>query len=108
MAIFLLSLAGIPPLGGFAAKYLVFAAGIQAGYTWLVILALLTAVVSLYYYANVIKMMYFAPETPTLKINPSFPAKLVLLLGAAGVIIFGIFPGPILNMAGEAAKLFAF
>ena len=108
MAIFLLSLAGIPPLGGFAAKYLVFAAGIQAGYTWLVILALLTAVVSLYYYANVIKMMYFAPETPTLKINPSFPAKLVLLLGAAGVIIFGIFPGPILSMAGEAAKLFAF
>jgi NADH-quinone oxidoreductase subunit N len=108
MSIFLLSLAGIPPLGGFAAKYLVFAAGIQAGYTWLVILALLTAVVSLYYYANVIKMMYFAPETPPVPIRPPLTARIVLFIGVAGVIIFGIFPGLILNFALESARVFAF
>jgi NADH-quinone oxidoreductase subunit N len=108
MTIFLLSLAGIPPLGGFAAKYFVFAAGIQAGYTWLVILALLTAVVSLYYYANVIKIMYFSPEDSGVSIKPPLPARIVLLIGAVGVILFGIFPGPIFDFALETAKVFAF
>ncbi|MCX6825792.1 MAG: NADH-quinone oxidoreductase subunit N [candidate division Zixibacteria bacterium] len=108
MTIFLLSLAGIPPLGGFVAKYLVFAAGIQAGYTWLVILALLTAVVSLYYYANIIKMMYFSPETPAQPIKPSLLARLILLIAVAGIIFWGVFPGTILNFATETAKVFAF
>jgi len=108
MAVFMLSLAGIPPLGGFVAKYLVFAAGVQAGYTWLVILALLTAVVSLYYYANVIKTMYFAPGQSTIRIIPSFPAKLVLVLAVLGVFIFGIFPGPIMDLALETAVVFGF
>jgi len=108
MAIFLLSLAGIPPLAGFAAKYFVFAAGIQAGYTWLVIVALLMAVVSLYYYANVIKYMYFSRENPTVKINPPLSANIVLILGVAGLIIFGIYPAPILNFALDTAKVFIF
>lgn len=108
LTVFLLSLAGIPPLGGFVAKYLVFAAGIQAGYTWLVILALLTAVVSLYYYVLVVKMMYFSSETPTFQIKPSFPANLVLLLGVVGLFLFGIYPSPILDFALETAKVFAF
>jgi len=108
MAVFLLSLAGIPPLGGFAAKYFVFAAGINAGYTWLVILALLMAVVSLYYYANVIKMMYFSKETSAVRIKPSLPVNIVLIMGVAGIIIFGIYPEPILNFAFETARAFAF
>jgi NADH-quinone oxidoreductase subunit N len=108
MAVFLLSLAGIPPLGGFAAKYFVFAAGIQAGYTWLVILALLTVVISLYYYANVIKMMYFSKENPTIRITPPLSANIVLILGVVGIIIFGIYPEPILNFALDTARVFAF
>jgi NADH-quinone oxidoreductase subunit N len=107
MTVFLLSLTGIPPLGGFVAKYLVFAAGIQAGYTWLVILALLTAVVSLYYYANVIKMMYFAHETPSFQIKPSLSASIVLMMGVAGIILFGLYPEPILKFALDTAKVFA-
>ncbi len=108
MTIFMLSLAGIPPLGGFVAKYLVFAAGIEAGYTWLVILGLLMGVVSLYYYANVIKVMYFAPGKSAYTIKPPFPARLVLFIGVAGLILFGIFPNPILEFAYETAKIFAF
>jgi len=108
MAVFMLSLAGIPPLGGFVAKYLVFAAGIQAGYLWLVILALLMAVVSLYYYANVIKMMYFSSEASAPRIVPPFAISLVLALSVAGIIIFGLFPEPILNFALDTAKVFAF
>ncbi len=107
MAIFLLSLTGIPPLGGFAAKYMVFAAGIEAGYNWLVILGLLTAVVSLYYYANVIKMMYFSSDNPDIKINIHPAARLVLVLGIIGIIIFGIYPEPVLKFAMESAALFA-
>jgi len=108
MAVFLLSLAGIPPLGGFAAKYLVFAAGIEAGYTWLVILGLLMAVVSLYYYAYVIKMMYFSSETPSFSIKSPLSANIVLVLGVAGLLVFGIYPEPILNFALTTARSLGF
>lgn len=108
MAVFLLSLAGIPPLVGFLAKYYVFAAAIEAGYTWLVIVALLTAVISLYFYANVIRLMYLSKETSPHHIIPSFPAGLVLTLTAIGVIIFGILPQSVLELALEAASSFAF
>ncbi len=108
LALFLLSLAGIPPLIGFLAKYYVFAAAVQAGYTWLVILAVLTTVIALYYYANVIRLMYLSPATNPHHIVPSFPAGMVLVLTACGVIIFGILPQSILQMALDAASSFAF
>jgi NADH-quinone oxidoreductase subunit N len=108
MTIFMLSLAGIPPMGGFAAKYMVFAAGIQAGYTWLVILGLLTAVVSLYYYANVVKVMYFAPRESIFDLKLSFVSRLILAIGVVGVIFFGLYPEPIIKFATESAAAFAF
>jgi len=109
MTVFLLSLAGIPPLAGFAAKYMVFAAGIEAGYTWLVILGLLTAVVSLYYYANIVKVMYFTPHSEIgEKITPPVAARIVLAVGVAGIILFGIFPETILKLAFETTKVFGF
>jgi NADH-quinone oxidoreductase subunit N len=108
MAAFLLSLAGIPPLAGFMAKYYVFAAAIEADLTWLVIVALLTSVVSLYYYANVIRLMYLSPEKSPHRIVPSFPAGLVLTIAGIGVLIFGILPQSILELAYNAALGFAF
>ncbi len=108
LAIFLLSLAGIPPLAGFLAKYYVFAAAIEAGYTWLVILALLTAVISLYYYANVIRLMYMVHEPNPHHIVPGFPAGLVLALTGVGVVLVGILPQSILELALRAASSFAF
>jgi NADH-quinone oxidoreductase subunit N len=108
MAVFLLSLTGIPPLAGFLAKYYIFAAAIQAGYTWLVILAVLTTVIALYYYANVIRLMYLSQETNPHHIIPSFPAGLVVGLTLAGVFIFGIIPQSILELALSAASSFAF
>ncbi len=108
MAVFMLSLAGIPPLAGFLAKYYIFAAAIQTGHTWLVVLALLTAVVSLYYYANVIRLMYLSPDPNPHHIVPSFPAGLVLVLTGVGVVLFGMLPQPILELALNAANSFAF
>ncbi len=107
MTVFMLSLAGIPPLAGFAAKYMVFAAGIQSGFTWLVILALLTAVVSLYYYVNLARLMYFSPESG-LEIKAPIAAQVVLAIGVVGLILFGIFPGPIIQFALDTAGSFAF
>jgi len=108
LAAFMLSLAGIPPMAGFVAKYYVFAAAIQAGYTWLVIIALLMAVVSLYYYANVVRVMYLVQEDNPHHIVPALPATIVLVLTGIGVLIFGIFPQPIMDMALAAASSFAF
>jgi len=108
LAVFMLSLAGIPPLAGFLAKFYVFAAAIQAGYTWLVIVAVLTTVIALYYYANVIRLMYLTPDTNPHHIIPSFPAGMVVVLTAAGVLIFGVLPQAILEMALNAASSFTF
>ncbi|MCK5124871.1 MAG: NADH-quinone oxidoreductase subunit N [candidate division Zixibacteria bacterium] len=108
MTMFMLSLAGIPPLAGFMAKYYIFAAAIEAGYTWLVILALLMSVVSLYYYANVVRIMYMVDSDNKHHIIPSFPAGLVLALTGIGVLLFGILPQSILDMAYKTASSFIF
>jgi NADH-quinone oxidoreductase subunit N len=96
-AIFLLSLAGIPLTGGFFAKYLMLAAVIKTGsYLWLVIVGVLFAAVSVYYYFRVIQAMYFKEGSPeTEVITPSF--KWGLIAVATIVILLGIFPTLILN-----------
>ncbi len=59
MIVFLISMVGLPPFAGFIGKLLIFKAGIESNLTWLVVVAVLTSVISLYYYANIIKQMYF-------------------------------------------------
>ncbi len=95
--IFLLSLAGIPLTAGFFGKYYMLASVIKTGtYTWLVILAVLFAAVSVYYYFRVIQAMYFKDgDSSTEDITPSFKAGLILL--AALIIAIGIWPSLVLN-----------
>jgi NADH-quinone oxidoreductase subunit N len=84
-----LSLAGMPPFGGFVAKVVVFAAGLQAGYVWLVILGILNSVVGVYYYLNVLKYVYlFRMEGNDEEMHP-IPVSRAYLL-ALGVLTFGI------------------
>jgi NADH-quinone oxidoreductase subunit N len=94
--IFLLSLAGIPLTAGFLSKfYMLKAAAVTGRYTWLVIFAVLMAVVSVYYYFRVIQAMYFKDgESQTIEITPAF--KLTLVALAAVIILLGIFPNLIL------------
>lgn len=116
MAIFLLSLAGIPPLAGFLAKYYVFAAAIEqaavahgSGWLyWLVGVGLLTSVFSLYYYANVIKQMYFSPDASPYAVRLSVPVTVVLAIGLIGVLLFGIYPEPLLSLATDASSVFSY
>jgi NADH-quinone oxidoreductase subunit N len=109
MAICLLSLTGIPPLAGFFGKYYLFLAAIEQRLYWLVIIALLTSVVSLYYYANIIRVMYFdksKEEAAKLGVPPLM--RVALWLAAAGIIIVGIFPNLFLGWAEAAATVFKF
>jgi NADH-quinone oxidoreductase subunit N len=107
MSVFLLSLAGIPPLGGFLAKYYVFAAAVKhaalVSYNqwmyWLVGVGLLTSVFALYYYANIIKTMFFSSEDSPYKLNFMNPGTIVVIIGLLGVFYCGLFPEPILRFA---------
>lgn len=105
-SLFLLSLAGIPPTAGFLGKYYVFLAAIEKGYLWLVIVGVATSVVAVYYYATVIRKMYFPLDQPEGGI--AIPRTLVIALGisALGVLVLGIFPGPFVDWVKAAAQLF--
>ncbi|HWB26051.1 MAG TPA: NADH-quinone oxidoreductase subunit N [Chitinophagaceae bacterium] len=95
--IFLLSLAGIPLTAGFFAKYYMLASVIKTGsYLWLVILAVLFAAVSVYYYFRVIQAMYFKDgDALTEEVTPSFKTGLILLSGL--IILVGVMPTLVLN-----------
>ncbi len=95
--VFLLSLAGIPLTAGFFAKYYMLASAVKAnGSIWLVIIAVLFAAVSVYYYFRVIQAMYFKEgEAGTAPIGSSF--KIMLIILSALIILFGLFPSLILN-----------
>jgi NADH-quinone oxidoreductase subunit N len=103
LAMLLFSLAGIPPLAGFFAKFYVFLAAIKAGLYTLAVIGVLSSVVGAYYYLNIIKMMYF--DEPV-KGFESMPGSLRLVLGVSGlaVMLFFAYPAPILDAATVAAK----
>jgi NADH-quinone oxidoreductase subunit N len=111
MLIFMLSLAGIPPLAGFFGKFYLFAAAANSGtpalgLLWLVILAIAMSAVSLYYYLQVLKQIYVSQPAPgSGLIQPSVLIQVVLAIIAAGVILFGCFPGWLVDRLGEAIRL---
>jgi NADH-quinone oxidoreductase subunit N len=108
MAIFMLSLVGIPPLAGFIGKYYLFSAAIEQGYIWLVIVAVLTSVISLYYYLGVVRQMYFQTSTEENSIVASGALRTALIICVIGVLLFGIYPNIILDFAQQAAMVFRY
>ena len=103
MAMLLFSLAGIPPLAGFFAKFYVFLAAIKAGLYPLAVIGVLTSVVGAYYYLAIVKLMYF--DEPLQRFDP-MPGLLRFVLGVAGLIniLFFAYPAPILGAATAAAQ----
>ena len=95
MAIFLFSLTGIPPLSGFFGKWFLFAAVIKSEIYWLAIVGLLNTVVSLYYYARIVKAMYFetSDDTEPISFTPANRLLLIILLIPTTLILgfIGIF-----------------
>ena len=102
-AMLLFSLAGIPPLAGFFAKFYVFLAAIKAGLFALAVIAVVTSVVGAYYYLTIVKVMYF--EEPAKPFEP-MPIELKAVLAVTGLfnLLFFVYPGPLVDAANAAAK----
>lgn len=107
MAVAVLSLAGVPPLAGFAAKLYVFNAAIERGFIWLSVIAALNALVGLYYYLRILVVMYFPEGLGQLSFEPVYlptGARLALLVVTFGTFYVGIFSGPVLYLAQLAIQ----
>jgi NADH-quinone oxidoreductase subunit N len=102
-AMLLFSLAGIPPLAGFFAKFYVFLAAIEAGLYVLAVIGVITSVIGAYYYLAIVKVMYFDEPAPAF--GPMRP-ELKVVLAVAGLfnLLFFVVPAPLVNAAAAAAN----
>jgi NADH-quinone oxidoreductase subunit N len=103
LAMLLFSLAGVPPLAGFFAKFYVFLAAIKAGLYALAVIGVLTSVVGAYYYLLIVKIMYF--DDPAQEFAP-MPHALATVLGVSALfnLLFIVYPAPLVDAAAAAAK----
>src|SRR6184192_266394 len=102
-AMLLFSLAGVPPLAGFFAKFYVFLAAIKAGLYALAVIGVLASVVGAYYYLMIVKAMYF--DEPKASFEP-MTQELRFVLGVTGLfnLLFFVYPAPLVEAADAAAK----
>ena len=104
-AIFLFSLAGIPPLAGFFGKLYVFLAAVEAGLYALAVIGVLASVVAAFYYLRIIKLMYFDDATVPLDKDASGRSLgLVQAVTAVLILLFFVYPSPVLTTAAMAAR----
>ena len=103
LAIFMFSMAGIPPLAGFFGKLYIFLAAVQAQMYTLAIVGVLSSVVAAFYYVRIVKLMYFDAAEEPLDRNYGPELRLVMLGAAAAIVLFFLYPEPILSSAGVAA-----
>jgi NADH-quinone oxidoreductase subunit N len=104
MAIFMFSLAGIPPAAGFVGKFYIFAGAVQAHQTPLAVIGVMASLLSVYYYLRVVVVMYMRPAPsgePTL-LPVHAAVRVALLIAVGGILVLGVYPGP-LYMAARAA-----
>lgn len=103
LAVLLFSLAGVPPLAGFFAKFYVFLAAINAGLYPLAVIGVLASVVGAYYYLRIVKVMFF--DDPVECFEPIASAqKVVLVLSGIFVLCYAVYPSPLIAAAAKAAK----
>jgi NADH-quinone oxidoreductase subunit N len=109
LAVFMLALTGIPPLSGFWAKYYVFLAGIEAGLTWLVVVAVLSSVISAFFYLRVLVVAYLQDplDGAEAELAPGRAPALGIALGLAGVltVAIGLAPEALIAAARSAERI---
>ena len=102
-AMLLFSLAGVPPLAGFFAKWYVFSAAVKANLFALAVIGVLTSVVGAFYYLSIVKVMYF--DEPLKELDPMrVELRAVLAIAGLFTIFFFAYPGPLVSVASAAAK----
>lgn len=107
MTLFLLSLAGIPPLAGFIGKIFVFQAALQAGYTVLAIIAILTSIVAAFYYVRLISVIYFRDPEYAEVGSKSAMTGIAIAVAAVATVALGVLPGWWYGLLGAGRQLLA-
>jgi len=105
--IFLLSLAGVPPLAGFLGKIYVFTAAVKEGLVALLIIGLINIVIAMYYYLVVVKKLYIAEPTDRSPISTPWALQAVIYISLAGVLVLGIYPKPVIEFTVASAGIFS-
>jgi NADH-quinone oxidoreductase subunit N len=112
-SIFMLSFAGIPLTSGFIGKWAVFAAAWSGGAQWLVVVAVVISVIAAFFYIRVIVLMFFSEPAdstnalPTEVVRPGWTTLAVVGVGVVATVAFGVFPGPLLDLAQQAGEFIA-
>ncbi len=101
MLVFMLSFIGVPPTIGFVGKIYLFRTVLEAGYTWLAVIGVLTSLLSAYYYLRVVVNMYMRQGDP--EITPDRLVQLVTVVGAVAVVLLSIFATPLFRWVSQAA-----
>ncbi len=102
MTVFILSLLGIPPTGGFIGKLWVFAAAVKADIIWLAVVGLVNAIISAYYYLNVLVVMYMHEPSPETQPVNSFSLMMALSIMALVTIYMGVWPNIFFDLAQKS------
>jgi NADH-quinone oxidoreductase subunit N len=105
-AIFMFSMAGIPPLAGFFAKFYIFMSAIEAGLSVLAVVGVLSSVVAAFYYLRIIKLMYFDEPVETFDKPLGRELTAVLVISSLAILLFFVAPGPLVDGAAFAAQTF--
>ena len=101
----LLSLAGIPPLAGFAGKVFLFQVTLDGGFAWLAVIAAVNMAIALYYYVMPIAQMYLQPPSQDINLPTQGGYTLAIVLGLSGTFILGILPAPALRLMQQLSNL---
>lgn len=98
MAIFMFSLAGIPPFAGFPGKYMLFIGAVESGFTWLTLVAVVSTIISIYFYIGLILNMYFKESENQEVVAVSSGSNIALFFSTVGVFVLGILPFFLINI----------
>ncbi|HXO22713.1 MAG TPA: NADH-quinone oxidoreductase subunit N [Thermoanaerobaculia bacterium] len=103
MLIFMVALTGIPPTGGFVGKVYLFAAAVQAGWTWVAVVGVVTSAISLYYYFRIVVYMYQSDSTAVTPLPLRAPALVgAIAFCALATLVLGIYPAPFIAFAKQS------
>ncbi|MBX3044011.1 MAG: NADH-quinone oxidoreductase subunit N [Candidatus Kapabacteria bacterium] len=101
MAIFMFSLAGIPPFAGFPGKYMLFVGAVESGFTWLTIVAVVSTIISMYFYIGLVLNMYFKDNDNPFVVTDISSARITLAISVIFVFLLGILPNSLIELAKQ-------